>query len=99
METYIKNRNCPCVRCRMNYMFWPVMLVTLGIMFLLNNLYVARDSMTLAVLLIAIGAVKLLQSSATTEGHIQPPVVYVAPTSVAAPPVQPSTPDSGVQHG
>src|SRR5437879_5963392 len=72
MDNYFRNRFCPCMRCRMNCLMGPAILVTLGIMFLLNNLGVARGGTFVAVLLIVIGGIKLLQSSASTEGHRQP---------------------------
>lgn len=77
METYLSNRDCPCLRCRMNLSMRPAILITVGTMLLLDNLHVTHGSMFVAVLLIVIGGVKLLQSSASTEGHIQP--VFYAP--------------------
>ena len=88
MDIYVRNKFCPCIRCRMNCMMGPVILVTLGVLFLLHNLHVTRGSTFLAVLLIVIGGVKMLQSSATAEGHRQPfayQVGDVPPASATTP--------------
>jgi hypothetical protein len=73
-------------------------MVTVGIMFLLNNLGVTRGGTFVAVLLIVIGGVKLLQSSASTEGHRQPAFFYPDPATgnptVATPPPAPQNPAS-----
>ena len=91
MDTYRRNRFCPCVRCRTNCMMGPAILVTLGVMFLLDNYHITRGASLVAVLLIVIGAVKLLQSSASTEGHQQPGYPYPP----AAPPSAGGTTSSG----
>jgi hypothetical protein len=95
MDNYFKNRFCPCMRCRMNYMMGPAILITIGIMFLLNNLGVARGGTFVAVLLIVIGGIKLLQAGASTEGHRQPNYFY--PQSVPANPA-PATPPPAPQN-
>ena len=87
METYRRNKFCPCVRCRMNCMMGPTVLVTLGVLFLMDNYHLTRGSTFIAVLLIVIGGVKLLQSGASTEGHRQPYPYYASdvPPATAAP--------------
>jgi hypothetical protein len=72
MDNYIKNRYCACARCKMNDMMGPAVLVTVGTMWLLNNFWNERSMTFVAVVLIVIGGVKMLQSSASTEGHQQP---------------------------
>jgi len=56
----------------MNDMLGPAVLVTVGTMWLLNNVFHERGMTFVAILLIVIGGVKMLQSSASTEGHQQP---------------------------
>ena len=87
MEIYRRNKFCPCVRCRMNSMMGPTVLVTLGVLFLMDNYHLTRGSTFVAVLLIVIGGVKLLQSGASTEGHRQPYPYYASdvPPATAAP--------------
>src|SRR5438067_8440291 len=84
MTTYCQNRFCPCVRCRMNSMLVPAILVAWGILLLLSNLHAASFHRTWPILLIVLGSIKVLQSSASTEGHRPPPVVTPAPPQTAA---------------
>jgi hypothetical protein len=87
----------------MNSMMGPAILVTLGVMFLLNNLGVARGGTFVAVLLIVIGGIKLLQNGASTEGHRQPTYFYpqAAPANPPspAPPPQNEAPTGQVNNG
>jgi hypothetical protein len=102
MDNYYRNRFCPCLRCRMNSMMGPAILVTLGVMFLLNNLGVARGGTFVAVLLIVIGGIKLLQSGASTVGHRQPTYFYPADPNapvVTPPPTQNEAPTGQVNNG
>ena len=67
----------------------PVILMTLGVLFLMDNLGVHGFDFerTWPVILLVIGAVKLLQSGAPTVGHIEPqPVVPGAVPPAAMPP-------------
>lgn len=95
MDNYIKNKYCPCMRCRMGSMMGPAVLVTLGVLFLLENLHVTRGSTFVAVLLIVIGGVRLLQSSASAEGHRQPYPYYAG--QPPAPPAAGTTTDPASQ--
>ncbi|HUQ50026.1 MAG TPA: hypothetical protein VM056_04865 [Terriglobales bacterium] len=85
----MKNRFCPCIRCKMNDSMGPAVLVTLGVMLLLEHLVRGVSMATVvAVLLIVIGGVKLLQGSASTEGHRQPGTIPEG----SIPPVPPAPP-------
>lgn len=100
MDMYMRNRNCPCLRCKMNDMMGPALLVSFGTMLLLDNVtHFVRGGTVVAVVLIVIGAVKLLQASASIEGHIPPGTLPAG----AVPPVPPAapgeTPTSEVHHG
>jgi hypothetical protein len=91
---------CPCGRCRARRLMGPAMVLTIGVLFLLDHsLHVARFGQTWPVILLVVGAVKLIQGSASTEGHIAswgpspdsppapiPPVPPVPPPSVVPPP-------------
>ena len=81
----------------------PVTLITLGALFALNNFTPYRFSETWPALLIVIGVVMVLQTHASTQGHISG---YVAYPNYPLMPVQPAAPqppvssDSGqVSHG
>jgi len=70
----------------MNDMMGPAVLITVGTMWLLNNFFHERGMTFVAVILIVIGGVKMLQSSASMEGHQQPYPYYagqVPPTPPA----------------
>lgn len=102
MDMYIRNRNCPCVRCKMNDMMGPALLVSFGTMILLHNTtHLVREGTIVAVILIVVGAVKLLQGGASIEGHIQPGAMPPG----AIPPVPPAAPagtssqSNEVHHG
>jgi membrane-bound ClpP family serine protease len=61
---------CACMRCRMRGLMWPAILITLGVLFLVaeySNRYSFMDLWP--ILLIVIGAVKLIESTASTDGH------------------------------
>jgi hypothetical protein len=86
-------------------MMAPAVLITLGILFLLDNLGMRGFHDTWPLLLIVIGIVKVLQYTAPTEGHIddaQPPA-YVTPPPAApgghVPPSDPNAGNQGVHNG
>ena len=96
MDQYIRNRNCPCTRCRLNDLMGPVMMITVGVLFLIDYSSSRVGFHQLwPVFLIVIGAMKVLQSSASTAGHIQ--VGMVPPSAV--PPVPGSGQDGQVHNG
>jgi hypothetical protein len=81
MSAYTSNRRCPCARCRFRGLMGAAVLITLGVLFLLNEMWVIRFDESWPALLIVIGLFMYLGRSASTEGHIEP---YSA--SGAAPP-------------
>jgi hypothetical protein len=62
-----------CERCRARCLMGPAVLVTLGLLFLLEAQDVISFERTWPVLLVVIGLVKVYQSSASTAGHIGGP--------------------------
>lgn len=61
---------CTCARCRIRGLRWPVLLVTIGTLFLFDKTLNLIDfSDYWPVILIVIGVVMLVESSASTEGH------------------------------
>jgi Domain of unknown function (DUF5668)/B-box zinc finger len=87
---------CQCDRCRMRRIIGPAILFTVGTLFLLQSLDVVSFDRTWPAILLVIGVIKLLQSNASSAGHVGlfPP----APPTVAAPPPPassaPATPPS-----
>jgi len=61
---------CTCARCRMSGLMGPVILITIGALFLIGQ-YSGRYTFgqLWPVILIVIGLVKVLESTASTEGH------------------------------
>jgi len=67
-----KEANCNCSRCRCHGLTGPVLLITVGLLFLLGRLDpVLSFGRTWPVILLAIGALKLYESTRSDEGHIQ----------------------------
>lgn len=90
MAHFRSNPRCGCPRCRLRGLMGPTVLVTLGILFLLDNLNVMNFDRSWAILLIVIGIVMVLQRTASTEGHI--PIGYIQPGYVQSPGVNPPQP-------
>jgi hypothetical protein len=82
--------HCLCDRCRMRKVMGPAMLVTIGTLFLLQSLNAASFDRTWPAILLVVGVVKLLQSNASSAGHVGP--LPPAPPAVGPPP--PPTPSS-----
>lgn len=92
-----------CDRCRFRGLMGPAVLITIGALFLLDQMSSINFDRTWPVLLVVIGVVKVLQSNASTVGH-----VGTLPAGGAAMPPTPPTgavpgevppPPSEVQHG
>lgn len=70
---YRYNNACPCPRCRAHGFMGPTVLITLGVLFLLDQMGAAHwmsFDFTWPAILIVIGLVKLLEHGASLEGHI-----------------------------
>src|ERR1700733_9669397 len=65
-----RRSGCQCAPCRARRIMGPAMLLTIGLLFLLENINVANFGRTWPLILLVIGGVKLLQGSASVEGHI-----------------------------
>ncbi len=61
---------CPCARCRCRGLMGPAILITIGVLFLVPQFVHRLDFGDLwPIILIVIGAVKLFEYGASTEGH------------------------------
>jgi hypothetical protein len=85
---------CPCDRCRMRKIMGPAMLITVGMLFLLQSLNVASFDRTWPAILLVVGVVKLLQSNASSAGHVTA-LVPSQPSAAPPPPVPPPPSDPG----
>lgn len=69
---YLRNRNCSCARCRCRGLMGAVILITLGVLFALQEYMYIRFERTWPVILVVIGICSLVGRTASTEGHVQP---------------------------
>jgi hypothetical protein len=99
---------CQCARCRTRRIMGPALVFTFGVLFLLASLHVASFwHGTWPVILLVVGALKLLQGSASVEGHIPftgfgtktPNAGGPIPPAAPAPPIPPVPPTSEVNRG
>jgi TM2 domain-containing membrane protein YozV len=79
-------RRCSCARCRTSCLMGPALVLTTGILFLLHTTHVADMDRTWPAWILVVGVVKLLQSSASSAGHVGPlppgPAVGAPPPAV-----------------
>lgn len=66
-----QDTRCACDCCRLRGVMWPVILITLGVLFLIGQ-YSHRFSFAdlWPIILIVIGIVKIAEAMASREGHI-----------------------------
>lgn len=86
MTPYIRNRSCQCVRCRAHGLMGAAVLITLGVLFLMESYNIISFDRSFPALLLVIGCVLLVSRTGSTEGHIQPGWVQ---QPIAQPPAQP----------
>lgn len=63
-------RQCPCAQCRMHGLMGPVLLVTIGVLFLLDQYSGYSFGQLWPIILIAAGAVRVAESLSSSEGHV-----------------------------
>jgi hypothetical protein len=100
-------QGCPCVRCRARCLMGPAVLITLGVLFLLQSYHIVPFENSFPVLLLVIGCVLLVSRTGSTEGHIErgwtpntippPPSPQQWTSGVATPPPPPSPNDTQVK--
>lgn len=62
---------CGCARCTIGGFTWPLVLITLGALILIDRANITYGFGTLwPVLLIVIGLVKIAEALAPAEGHV-----------------------------
>lgn len=60
---------CYCARCRMRSLMAPVLVITAGFLFLIDQVPGVRFGQLWPVFMIVVGVMLLLRSSASVEGH------------------------------
>jgi len=97
-----RDGTCFCERCKMRSIMGPAIMTTLGVLFLLDNLHGPSFERTWPLILLVVGAVKLLQSNASEAGHIGGPPVLPPPSPADTPTMQctegPAQPSGEVNH-
>jgi hypothetical protein len=84
---------CQCQHCRTRRLMGPAMLVTLGVLFLLDSVSDINFGRTWPAILLVIGVVKLIQSNASYDGHVGPlPAGNNGIPPTVPPPAAPTTP-------
>jgi len=95
---------CQCELCRTRKLMGPAILVTLGVLSLLHSVSHIGFDRTWPAILLVIGVVKLVQSNASSNGHVGPlppglpPSVPIAPPTVT-PPQTPPNPEQTTSSG
>jgi len=80
---------CTCQRCTIRGLMGPVIVVTVGVLFLLQEMRGGYFDFgnTYPVILIVIGLISLASAMASSEGHISaPPVPPAIPPTQGVPP-------------
>ena len=79
---------CHCQSCTIRGLMGPAVVITLGVLWLLNEVHGGRFyfGSTWPVILIVIGLVHLASSMASREGHVNPAPPLSAPPQPPAPP-------------
>ncbi len=88
------NRACTCARCRTRWLMGPSMVLLTGILLLLQTTDVAPLDRTWPAWILVVGVVKLLQSTASSSGHVGP---LPPGNASSAPPTVPPVPPSSTQ--
>ena len=78
---------CECRRCTIRGLMGPAIVITIGVLFLLNQMRRGYFSIsnTFPVILIVIGAVSLASSLASMDGHIDSSYPTVLPPGAPGP--------------
>ncbi len=95
-----RTAGCQCEQCRTRKLMGPAILVTLGVLFLLDSVSRVGFGRTWPAILLVIGVVKLMQSNASSSGHIghlPPGQPLVGPPGVSQNPPPPPAPQNPEQ--
>lgn len=91
MSDYQRNRDCSCARCSIGRLTGGAMMVTVGVLFLLDEFTRWGFHETWPLLLIVLGLLQVMRHNASTQGHLD--------TEAPPPPPPPQNPDaSQVPH-
>ena len=79
---------CPCRRCTIRSLMGPAIVITIGVLFLLDQMRGDHLSFsnTWPIILLVIGAIQLATALSSTEGHLYGPLPPAPPGTVPPPP-------------
>jgi hypothetical protein len=86
------NRTCTCGRCRTRWLMGPALVTVTGLLFLLQSVNIVDIDRTWPTWLLVVGVVKLMQSTASSLGHVGP----LPPGPGPMPPPPPQDPPSTI---
>jgi hypothetical protein len=92
---------CACRRCTIRGLMGPAIIITVGVLFLLDQMSGGSFSFgnTYPMILIVIGVISLGAAASSAEGHISGPVPPPAPVAPPAPPTAPQNQFPGQGQG
>jgi hypothetical protein len=92
---------CSCRRCTIRSLMGPAIIITIGVLFLLNEVRGGYFDIwdTSPVILIVIGVVSLAAALSPTEGHVSPPGATGVSPAQGPPPAQVPGASSGAPQG
>ena len=92
---------CSCRRCTIRSLMGPAIIITIGVLFLLDQMRGSTFdfSNTYPVILIVIGAVSLAAALAPTEGHVASSNAPAIPRAPGLPPSQTPESSQGTPQG
>lgn len=79
MEPYARNPKCSCARCRAKDLMGSALIISTGVLLLLQSMDVVRVHQSWPVILLVVGAFSFLGHTASIEGHVPPYSVAAAP--------------------
>jgi hypothetical protein len=89
---------CHCQSCTIRGFTGPVIVITIGVLFLLDQMHggALNFSNTFPMILVVLGLIHLASSMVSREGHIEPaPIPPVPPPPIPPPVNPPPMPPSG----
>ncbi len=92
---------CACRRCTIRGLMGPAVIITVGVLFLFDQMRGGNFSFgnTYPIILIVIGFISLAAAAAPTDGHISAPVPPAAPGALGSAPNVPQNQFPGQGQG
>ncbi len=92
---------CTCRRCTIRGLMGPAVIITVGVLFLLDQMRGGNFSFsdTYPVILIVIGVISLAAAASPADGHISGPVPPTGPNAPSAAPTAPQSQLPGQGQG